>query len=189
MAMFVRLAAESRVELIRRNGISRLRKGVGYRPTGVFAVPVTRDFFVSHQWLRELKRKGQGAISGVYFRIHDDEPVFVGHYSLAHRKMSAAEAVGEFHTADDRQGWEVIIPRRIAPKEIHRIRTLPQVVGWRFHSEAKGKKPFCACKFCTRGEYGSRILRERLGPTDFRGKVSKLINVDIAFNSEQIDRR
>ena len=42
MAMFVHLAPRSRVALIRRNGISRLRQAWGDRPAGIFAVPVTR---------------------------------------------------------------------------------------------------------------------------------------------------
>ena len=68
MAMFVHLTTESRIPRIRRNGISRLRKAVGLSPEGVFAVPVTSNFYASHQWLRELKRRNQGPIAGVYFR-------------------------------------------------------------------------------------------------------------------------
>lgn len=166
MAMFVHLAPESQVARIRRNGIRRLRRAWGGRPGGVFAVPVTRNFYVSHQWLRELKRRNQGPIAGIYFRIPDDERVWVGHYNQAHRRMTAPEAVGEFTSAADAQGWEVITPRRIEAGEIHRIRRLPQVVGWRFSPESKGKPPFCTCKFCTRGEYGARRLRERLGAPD-----------------------
>src|SRR5579871_465899 len=100
MTMFVHLAPESQVARIRRVGIGRLRKGVGERPGGVFAVPVTRSFFISHQWLRELKRRGQGAIAGVYFRIPDDESVWVGHYGQAHREMTAAGAAAEFMATD-----------------------------------------------------------------------------------------
>lgn len=166
MPMFVHLAPESRVGLIRRNGIGRLRKASGERPGGVFAVPVTRDFYISHQWLRELKRRGQGAISGVYFRVPDEEPVWVGHYSRGHQTMTAAQAVAEFHAAEDRQGWEVIIPRRVDTREIHRVRALPQLVGWRYSPEAKGKPPFCTCKYCIRGEYGAQRLRERLRAPD-----------------------
>ncbi|MFN8391394.1 MAG: hypothetical protein U0136_13980 [Bdellovibrionota bacterium] len=140
-----------------------MRKSVGSSSGGVFAVPVVRNFYVSHQWLRELKRRNRGAIIGVYFRIADDQPVWIGHYGRAHQQVTAAEAVAEFDRAEDRQGWEVIIPRRITAKEIHRIRFLPQVIGWRFSPTAKGKKPFCACKFCTLGEYGARKLRKRLG--------------------------
>ena len=78
MPLFVHLAPESRLAQIRRNGINRLRRASGDRPAGVFAVPVTRNFYVSHQC----------------------------------------------------------------------------------------KPPFCTCKYCTRGEYGARRMRERLGAPD-----------------------
>lgn len=80
--------------------------------------------------------------------------------------MTAAEAVAAFAAAEDAQGWEVVIPRRIAADELHRVRRLPQVVGWRFSPESKGKPPFCTCRFCTRGEYGAQRLRVRLGSPD-----------------------
>ena len=166
MAMFVHLAPESRSMLIRRNGIRRLRKPFGVCPGGVFAVPVVRNFSVSHQWLRELKRRNAGPIVGIYFRIADDELVWVGHYNQNHKQLTAAQAVSEFDTAEDAQGWEVVIPRRIDASEVHRVRTLPQIVGWRFSPKSKGKKPFCPCKFCTRGEYGAQKLRDRLGSKD-----------------------
>jgi hypothetical protein len=166
MAMFVHLAPESLVARIRRNGIARLRKPVGTLPSGVFAVPVTRNFYASHQWLRELKRKNKGPIAGIYFRIPDNQHVWVGHYGRAHRWLSAAEAVAHFMVAEDPLGWEVVIPRRIEANEIHHARVIPQVIGWRYFPKAKGKAPFCACKFCTRGEYGSAKLRKRLGSPD-----------------------
>jgi hypothetical protein len=163
MPLFVHLTPESRATLIRRNGISRLRKGVGRGPAGIFAVPVTRNFYISHQWLRELKRRGGGPLAGVYFRIADCEIVWVGHYGRAHQPMTAAKASAEFMAAESREGWEVLIPRRIEAKEIHRVRSLPQVLGWRYYPGAKGKAPFCTCKFCTRGEYAAAKLRRRLG--------------------------
>jgi hypothetical protein len=166
MPMFVHLAPESRAALIRRNGIGRLRRPNDAHPGGIFAVPVTRNFYVSHQWLRELKRRGQGPIAGVYFRIPDDESVWVGHYGQAHQEVTAAEAAATFSISENREGWEVFITRRIAAKEIHRIRSLPQVVGWRYSPAAKGKPPFCTCKYCTRGEYGAARLRTRLGSPD-----------------------
>lgn len=166
MAMFVHLALESQTKHIQRVGISRLRQPFGECPGGVFAAPVVRDFYVSHQWLRELKRRNAGPIVGVYIRIPDTDSVWIGHYNQNHREMTAAESVAEFDSADDAQGWEVVVPRRIGAKEIHKVRTLPQVVGWRYFPDAKGKPPFCSCKFCTRGEYGSKALRERLNPDD-----------------------
>jgi hypothetical protein len=166
MAMLVHLAPESRVAQIRRNGIARLRKAVSVSPRGVFVVPVTRNFYASHQWLRELKRRKRGPIAGIYFRIPDDQPVWVGHYGQGHRWLSAAEAVAQFAAADDPLGWEVVIPRRIEASEIHRTRRLPQVLGWRFFPLAKGKPPFCTRRFCTRGEYGAATLRKRSGSPD-----------------------
>jgi len=166
MAMFIHLAFESRVSQIRRNGVTRFRRGRGGAPSGLFAVPVTRSFYISHQWLRELKRRGRGPIAGIYFRIPDDQRVWVGHYGQVHKWMSAAEAVALFMTAEDPMGWEVVIPRRIEASEIHRTRRLPQVVGWRYSPTAKGKPPFCTCRFCTRGEYGAAKLRRRLGSPD-----------------------
>ena len=160
MPIFVHLAPESRVALIRHNGTSRLRKARDQRPGGIFAVPVTRSFYLSHQWLRELKRRGQGPIVGVYFRIPEDDLVWVGHYNKEHRMITAAQAAADFSAAENAVGWEVIIPRRIEPIEIMCVRSLPQVVGWRYFPGAKGKRP-CTCKFCTCGAYGARRLRER----------------------------
>jgi hypothetical protein len=160
MAMFVHLTPLSRVALIRRRGISRLRRPRGAFPGGVFAVPVTRNFVISHQWLRELKRRNAGPVAAVYFRIPDRERVWVGHYGQAPRQVTAAEAVAEFLAAEDRPGWEVVIPRRVEPSEIHRTRPLPQVVGWRYKPGAHGAKP-CACRFCQRGQYGARRVRQK----------------------------
>ena len=164
--MFVHLAPESGLARIRRSGIARSRWAKPGLPRGVYAVPVTRNFYISHQWLRELKRQHNGSIIAVYFRVPDDEIVWVGHYSQTHRPMTASEAVAEFMTADNREGWEVLISRCIDTKEIHRTRILPQVLGWRYSPSAKGKPPFCACTYCTRGEYGGRKLRLRYGVTD-----------------------
>lgn len=89
---------------IRRGGISRARKPRHDFPGGIFAVPVTRNFYVSHQWLRELKRRGAGAIVAVYFRIPDRQQVWVGHYHQSHRWMTAAQAVAEFMSSQNREG-------------------------------------------------------------------------------------
>lgn len=157
MAMFVHLAPEKRAASIRRSGISRLRK-VRTPDPGVFVMPVTRNFFVSHQWLRELKRRGAGPIVGVYCRVPDDQCVWVAHYSQAHQRMSAADAVALFLSDAALEGFEVIVPRKILSSEIHRIRKLPQIVGWRYYPGAHGRKP-CGCSFCQRGEFGGRKLR------------------------------
>lgn len=161
MAMFVHIAPESQLARIRRNGITGLRR------RGVFAVPVTRDFYISHQWLRELRRRGGPALVGIYFRIPDSEMVWVGHYGQTHILMTAAEAVAEFLKASSKEGWEVIIPRRIDPTELHKTRSLPQVIGWRYYPKAKGRQP-CTCEYCTRGDYGAKKLRERVDKTQIK---------------------
>lgn len=159
--MFVHLTSESISESIRRTGIRGQRIFVDEIGTGTYAMPVVRNFFMTHQWLRELKRGRSETLVGVYFRIPDDQPVWVGHYNQNHRQMSAAEAIGIFEEADDLMGWEVIIPRRIEAAEIHRIRHLPQVTGWRYSPGSNGKKPYCTCSYCIRGKFGSQKLRKR----------------------------
>lgn len=160
--MFVHLAPESETESIRRNGIKprrvRYPEVVGFERM-VFAMPVTNNYFVSHQWLRELRRAGQRTFVAVYFRIPDDELVMVGHYHEVHEVVTAAEAVGIIFNAEQAEGFEVVIPRKIEPAEIHRVKSLPQITGWRVHPGAKGTKP-CGCSFCTKGTIKSRRIRE-----------------------------
>ena len=101
---------------------------------------------------------------GVYFRVPDDERVFVGHYRHAHAEMSAAQAASLISGAEDARGYEVLIPRRIQPEEIHAVRAVNAVVGWRYYPEAKGRKPFCRCRSCNRGEIrGARLWRGQEG--------------------------
>ena len=157
MAMFVHLTPESLIKLILRNGIRMARK-LWNGQRGIFAVPVTRNFYISHQWLRELKR-GRGPIAGVYFRVPDDELVWVGHYNRAHRQMSAAKAVAAFMNTQNPEGYQVFIPRRISSSEIHRIRHLPQVVGWPYMPGSHNWT--CLCVVCNPpGTINSRKKRE-----------------------------
>jgi len=161
MAMFVHFAPESAVDQIRRRGIARSRRETRNAPRGTYSVPVTRNFYLSHQWLRELKRRSGSTLTAIYFRIPDDELVWVGHYNHAHQPMTAAEAVALFMAARNREGWEVVVPRRIEAHEIHRTKVLPQILGWRYFPGAKGSPPFCACEFCTRGQFRAQRLRDR----------------------------
>lgn len=156
--MFVHLALQKSAPAIQRNGINRLRTMYVPEP-GIYACPVVKNFFVSHQWLRELKRRGHGPIVGVYFRIPDDQRVWVAHYRDAHQEMSAAEAADVVMHAEAPEGFEVIVPRKIKANEIHKIRTLPQIVGWRYYPGAHGRKP-CGCPYCQQGQYGGKKLRE-----------------------------
>jgi len=94
----------------------------------------------------------------VQFRIPDDEFVLVGRYDGEKLEMTAAEAAGTFLKHTDPMGLEVIVPRRIMPKEIAGTYPAPRIMGWRYYPDAKGKKPFCHCKFCNRGEIRAKRL-------------------------------
>jgi hypothetical protein len=159
MATFVHLAAEKDAKPILRSGIKLVRR-YRFRPRGIFAMPVTPNFFITHQWLRELKRCGQRTLVGIYFRLPDDERVSVGHYNGRHRQMTAAQAVAFVARAKQAQGMEVIVLRRVDQREILRVRSLPQILGWRYWPGAHGKRPF-PCQCCQMGQYGGRRLLER----------------------------
>lgn len=122
-------------------------------------MPVTRNFYVSHQWLRELRRWKSGSLAGVYFRIPDTEPVTVGHYGKTPEQMTAAEASAVIANCTAAEGYEIIVLRSISPREIHRVRHLPQVIGWRYFPGSHGRRP-CPCEYCQRGLYGGRKIRE-----------------------------
>lgn len=154
MASFIHLADAKNQRLLEKNGIKVGKKGV-------FSTPITKNFSVTHQWSRELKRTGVKSLVCVQFRVPDDEVVSVGRYNGDKISMTAAESVATVANHTDPMGLEVIFNRKILPKEIVRIYPAPKTVGWRYYPEAKGKKPFCHCRYCNRGEIrAQRLIRE-----------------------------
>ncbi|MGW7055096.1 HEAT repeat domain-containing protein [Streptomyces sp. NPDC054887] len=166
MAMFVHITSAANAPRIRRAGIRAASCGQG-GTRGVYCFPVLPSYTLTHQWLRELARFGsRGGLVAVHVRLDDDQHVLVGRYADrmrdAQAAVPAAEAVRRIAVLDDPRGWEVFVPRAIRPREVHRIRTAPQVVGWRYQPDAHGVRP-CTCYGCrVRGGYGARRLRERL---------------------------
>jgi len=158
MAQFIHLTDERTARRIAKAGV---KPGKIWNSTTkyVFATPVLKDFMVSHQWLRELKRRGMRTIVAVQFRIPDEDPVEVGRYGQNRLATTAAGAVRVFRQHESGLGLEVLIPRKIEPSELMRIYTPTQLVGWRFSPGAKGRKP-CGCPYCARGEIKSRKRRE-----------------------------
>ena len=150
MAMFVHLAPESRVALIRRNGIV---DSAG--PPALFPVGLRRSGYAKFQCFppvaARIEKCNQGPIAAIYFRVLDDERVWVGHYNQAHRWMAASVAVGELMAAEDgeagksssRGAFRPARYTRLVRSASHRMAVL---------SDAKGKPPFCTCRFCIRGE-------------------------------------
>jgi hypothetical protein len=164
MPQFVHLADDRNIALIQKNGI-KAQKVHGASGRWVFATPVLQNYYQSHQWLRELKRRGIRTISAVQFHIADDTPVTIGRYNEAHLEATAAEAIRIFMDHTDGLGLEALIPMSIAAKAVTRIYTPDQIVGWRYYPESHsdGRKP-CGCSYCQRGQIKNRKLREAYGP-------------------------
>lgn len=155
MATFVHIADEKHAKSIARTGLKRVKQS---NFQAVFAMPVIENFLISHQWLRELKRTGFKTAVGVYFKLPDNEAVWIGHYQQTKILTTAAHAVAVLHQTQA-LGFEVLIPRTIKPSEIKTIRALPQTLGWRYFPEAKGKPPFCGCDYCQRGQIKSKRIK------------------------------
>lgn len=154
MPRFIHLAPEPLVKRIQRNGIQPTSiRGWGPRwslpgvDRLVWSYPITPSFTVTHQWLRELKRGGARTLSAVVFRIDDEEPVFVRHYSQTPHAMTAAEAVGVILSQPEPLGYEIMIPRRIKPSEIIGVRHVPQKLGWRTVPGVQ-EPMVCSCPIC-----------------------------------------
>jgi hypothetical protein len=159
MARFVHIADTRNVRSIRRAGIKAFPVNAAI-PAGVYAMPVIPNFYVSHQWVRELKRGGARQMCGVYLHLPDTQAVWVGHYNQPHQWMTAAQASALLMRHPDPQGYEVIIPSAIPAAAIIKIRDLPHI-GWRYFPNAHAHKP-CGCPGCqARGEIKSRRIRER----------------------------
>lgn len=160
MPIFVHLADEKHAARIRKNGIK-----VAKNRQGVYGMPVLPHFFASHQWLRELKRNGAKTLVGVYFRMNADMEIAFGRYNEPLEKALLGEAIQAFMQAETPLGYQFIIPRKIEPHEILRIKPLSQNLGWRYYPESHADTPLCACPACLpRGTIKSRRLRDRLEP-------------------------
>ncbi len=161
MTICVHLTAESNVKHILRSGIKAQPGGVN-GVKGVYCMPVLQNYYASHQWLRELRQGGgrnRMAMIAVDFRLHSDEAVLVGHYAQPHVETTVSQAAKVIMSAQDPMGFEIFLPRSVKRDEIHKIRSVAQVIGWRYSPTAKGTKPFCTCEYCIRGTFGAKKLR------------------------------
>ena len=97
----------------------------------------------------------------VHFRVPDDEPVWVGHYNRPPVPRTAAEAAAVVLAAADPRGYEVFVPRKITAREIHRLRQVNPLTGWRYKPGAHGTPP-CGCPVCLPyGSFGAASIRAR----------------------------
>ena len=156
MPTLVHLADERETNRIINGGIK-----IGKYGKGVYCMPVLPNFYVTHQWLRELKRGGAKTFVGIYFRVASNELVYAGKYGNKHKHISLGQAIKEIMELEDPLGYELIIDRKIEPNEITKVKRLPQTVGWRYMPNSKGKRP-CNCEFCLRGTIKGNRTKKRL---------------------------
>jgi hypothetical protein len=119
-----------------------------------------QSYLVSHQWVRELKRRGFKVAVGVYFRVSGSEEVWAGRYNEEKKRMTAAQASAHL-SSEGTLGYEVIVPRSVTASEIQAVRALPQTLGWRYSPEAHTRGMFCGCSYCQRGQIKSRQIQRR----------------------------
>ena len=183
--LFVHLAPATEAAAVRRGGLrpSRHRR---LDARGVFAMPVLPSYVLTHQWGRELRRRGYRSTVAVHFRVPDDEDVWVGHYGRDPVRVTAAEAAAIVRAAEDPRGYEVFVPRKVAAREIHRVRPVNPVTGWRYVPGAHGRPP-CACPACLPyGSYGAARIRARFGDPPPPGKPELLARLSSAWGEQEI---
>ena len=136
MVSFIHIAEKNDERSIVKNGIRAVKRKSG--PRGVYAVPVVPNYMTTHQWARELKRRGVRTLMCVQFRVPKDELVLVGKYNGERSEMIASEAAAAFLKHTDPMGLEVIVPRKIMPREIARTYPAPRITGWRYYPVREG---------------------------------------------------
>lgn len=174
MPICVHLTFEDNVAHIKRVGIKAMH--TRWELKGVYCMPVLPNFYASHQWLRELRRhRKRGYLVAVDFKIPDEEKVLVGHYGQAHQTMTVAEASKLIRSQADPQGFEIVLMRSVKASEIHKVRGVPQVIGWRYSPGSKGRKP-CTCDFCALGDQGARSRQRREAAKELKASKKEKIN-------------
>jgi hypothetical protein len=191
MPTLVHLTPEKNVARILRSGIKPTRAGWSC-PAGVYCMPILPDFSITYQWLRELKRGGgrfHRTIVGVTFRLRSDEPVWIGHYAQEMAHMELGAAIRLIMRQPDARGYQILVPRRIAVRELRGTQRLPQVVGWRYLPDAHDRWP-CICPMCLpKGSYRSASIRARLDPDPKPPtKAALVVQVRAAAAEEEVEK-
>lgn len=164
MPTLVHLAPEPLRRRIERSGL----RGRGWSmPVGgervwleeaVFAMPVSADFWTTHQWLRELRRRSRNRLVGVYFRLPSETVVYVGRFGQEHRAVPLRVAVAAVRESP--AGAEIVIPGCVGVSAIRDVRALRQDVGWVETPEARSHYD-CMCRMCLRPGTPNLVRRVR----------------------------
>ncbi|WP_127503514.1 HEAT repeat domain-containing protein [Actinoplanes solisilvae] len=185
MSHFVHLAPAAAARRILRGGVAARSRG-WFGESGVYCMPVSGSFTITHQWVREMRRWHPRVLVAMDLRIADDEPVTVGRYGREPRRVTAAEAVAVVRELDDPRGYEVFVPRAITAGEVRRAREVPQGIGWRYVPDAHGRRP-CACPVCLgRGGWGAARVRRRFSP-DEPGRTKPELMADLRAAADSDD--
>jgi hypothetical protein len=126
-------------------------------PHVLFAMPMTPDFGLTYQWMRELRRWHDERLIAVHLRLPSEEEVLVGRYNQRHIRMPLGEAIRRLLRAPE--GNEIVVLRPVRAKEVARIQEVTQRVGWIETPEQHGKSD-CLCPACL--PHGARDLMRRV---------------------------
>jgi hypothetical protein len=92
MPILTHLAPEKDAKAIDRTGIKAASSSHG-TPKGVFCMAIMPNYFATHQWLRELKRRGDRTMVAVDFRLRSAERAWFGHYGRPHSETTVGRAI------------------------------------------------------------------------------------------------
>jgi hypothetical protein len=110
----------------------------------IFAMPVTADIQVSHQWLRELRQwRGGVRMAAVVFRMDSAEPALFGRYGQPRRRGTLGEAVRGL--MEDPWGSELVLHGPIPASAVVSIAVPRQDIGW---TGGPGQHVDCTCPCC-----------------------------------------
>lgn len=172
MPTLVHLADAREAKSILKNGIKP-----GKKWAVVFFMPVSQDFLGSHQWLRELKRRGIKTYVGIYFKLKSAEEVWYGPYNEEPKKGKLGEGILDFLDKDDHLGYEFMIDRKIEASEIVKVRNLPQGIGWRYYPESHAREALCKCPVCiSPGEINARKKINEQEPPEPKIPYNELVD-------------
>jgi hypothetical protein len=150
MAKFLAIKTMKRAQTIERSGLIKARRARFFvverlrenntllrREKVIYAMPVSTNYVVSHQWIAEIKRiYAHMPVSAIYFDLPDEQMVYFGHYAGDKDQMSAAEVSAYFYRElqkDDYShlmGFEVLIPSDIVGG-IKTVKHDMKLTGWR----------------------------------------------------------
>ncbi len=169
MAILVHITSADNKKSITRSGIKPGDNNV------VFFMPHMKDFLISHQWARELKRSGIKNFAAVDFKLPNDEAIWFGKYNSRHQRLALNKAISWLMKSDNKFGYEFFIDRKIDAREVLRIRDIPKPMGWRYEPDSHGKAP-CPCPMCLqKGGYKTKKLRELNRETMSRKKAKDIL--------------